>query len=66
MLSGIVNFYFLAFTFIIGFLIGKLLFKSKMEDLRQNMADLYLENQALTLKIQKLEAESKRKPIGVI
>jgi regulator of replication initiation timing len=66
MLSGIVNFYFLAFTFIIGFLIGKLLFKSEMEDLRQNMADLYLENQALTLKIQKLEAESKRKSIGVI
>jgi hypothetical protein len=52
--------------FIIGFLIGKLCFKNKMEDLRQSMADLYLENQALTLKIQKLEAKPEKKLIGVV
>jgi hypothetical protein len=66
MSSVIVNFYFLAFMFIIGFLIGKLCFKNKMEDLRQSMADLYLENQALTLKIQKLEAKPEKKLIGVV
>lgn len=66
MSGGIINFYFLAFMFIIGFLIGKLSSKNKMEDLRQNMADLYLENQALTLKIQELEAKSKKKNFSVV
>lgn len=47
--------------FITGFLIGKNRKKAVVEDLRHDMSDIYLQNQALILRVQELEAELDRR-----
>lgn len=42
--------------FITGFYLGKNRKKTVVEDLRHDMSDIYLRNQALILRVQELEA----------
>ena len=58
---SIIYFCLLLFVLITGFYIGRSSRKAKIEDLRHEISEFYLENQALTLKVQELEAKLEMK-----